>query len=58
MNFELHERLSLTTKVRHVESKLKSLEERVDHRDEVIRQITNLLNIMDKNLKLIARESN
>ena len=55
IDFDTHERLSLTTQVRHIDAKIKFIEERIQHSDKIIRDLMGVLETMDQNKNTIAK---
>ena len=54
IDFETHEILSLTTQVRHIDAKIKFIEERIQHSDKIIKDLMGILETMDKNIHTIS----
>ena len=55
IDFDTHEILSLTTQVRHIDAKIKFIEERIQHTDKIIRDLMGVLETMDQNINTIAK---
>ena len=55
MDFDTHERLSLETNIKHMDAKIKFIEERIQHTDKIIRDLMGVLETMDQNINTIAK---
>jgi len=55
MDFDTYERLSLETNIKHMDAKIKFIEERIQHTDKIIRDLMGVLETMDQNINTIAK---
>ena len=53
MDFDTYERLSLETNIKHMDAKIKFIEERIQHTDKIINDLRDITNYTQKYLKYL-----